>query len=107
MIVVSPWSTGGYGNSEVSDHTSMLRFLEARFGMEETNISPWRRHTVGDLTSTLRLKGPAAPGRSFPSLPNPADSLQQQYISSQDYPAPSVPANQTMPHQEPGSRPRD
>ena len=107
MIVISPWSTGGYVNSEVFDHTSMLRFLEARFGIEEPNISAWRRKTVGDLTSTLRGPGSAAPGRAFPQLSNPADTLQQQYISSQDNPAPTVPAQQTMPSQEPGSRPQD
>ena len=27
-IVVSPWSRGGYVNSEVFDHTSVIRFLE-------------------------------------------------------------------------------
>ncbi|HET9015407.1 MAG TPA: phospholipase C, phosphocholine-specific [Thermomicrobiaceae bacterium] len=107
MIVISPWSRGGYANSEAFDHTSMLRFVETRFGVEETNISAWRRSTVGDLTSTLRLKGQGAPGRTFPTLPNPADSLQRQYIGSQDYPAPTVPANQTLPTQEAGSRPSD
>jgi phospholipase C len=104
LIVISPWSQGGYLNSETFDHTSLLRFLETRFGIEEPNISAWRRTTVGDLASTLRLK--AANG-SFPALPNPADYLQQQYISSQDYPAPTVPVKQSLPHQEPGTRPRD
>jgi len=104
MIVISTWSQGGYVDSEIFDHTSLLRFLERRFGIEETNISDWRRETAGDLTSALRL---TAPGRSFPVLPNPADNLQQQYISSQDYPAPTVPTHQTVPHQEPGTRPHD
>ena len=48
MIVVSPWSKGGFVNSQVFDHTSVIRFLEARFGhgngdLVETNITPWRR----------------------------------------------------------------
>ncbi|NEB65950.1 phospholipase C, phosphocholine-specific, partial [Streptomyces fulvissimus] len=43
MLVVSPWSTGGYVCSEVFDHTSVLRFMEQRFGVHEPNISPWRR----------------------------------------------------------------
>ena len=28
MIIASPWSRGGFVNSEVSDHTSVLQFLE-------------------------------------------------------------------------------
>ena len=30
-LVVSPWSRGGWVNSELFDHTSLVRFLEARF----------------------------------------------------------------------------
>ena len=26
MVVASPWTMGGYVNSEVSDHTSVLQF---------------------------------------------------------------------------------
>jgi phospholipase C len=33
MYVISPWSRGGWVNSQVFDHTSVLRFLEARFGV--------------------------------------------------------------------------
>jgi phospholipase C len=43
MIVVSPWSKGGWVCSEVFDHTSIIRFIERRFGVHEPNISPWRR----------------------------------------------------------------
>ncbi|NDZ69628.1 phospholipase C, phosphocholine-specific, partial [Streptomyces sp. SID10362] len=43
MLVVSPWSTGGYVCSQTFDHTSVLRFMEQRFGVREPNISPWRR----------------------------------------------------------------
>ncbi len=32
MLVVSPWSTGGYVCSETFDHTSIIRFMERRFG---------------------------------------------------------------------------
>jgi phospholipase C len=28
MIIASPWTKGGFVNSEVSDHTSVLQFLE-------------------------------------------------------------------------------
>ncbi|EPF71387.1 phosphocholine-specific phospholipase C [Acinetobacter rudis] len=58
MLVISPWSRGGWVNSQVFDHTSVLRFLEQRFGIEETNISPFRRAVCGDLTSALNFKNP-------------------------------------------------
>lgn len=51
LYVVSPWSRGGHVASEVFDHTSILRLLEARFGVHEPNISAWRRAVCGDLTS--------------------------------------------------------
>ena len=51
LLAVSPWSTGGYVCSETFDHTSLIRFVEARFGVVEPNITPWRRAVFGDLTS--------------------------------------------------------
>lgn len=58
MYIISPWSRGGWVNSQAFDHTSVLRFLEARFGVAETNISPWRRAVLGDLTSALNFATP-------------------------------------------------
>jgi phospholipase C len=58
MLVISPWSRGGWVNSQVFDHTSVLRFLEQRFGVEESNISPFRRAVCGDLCSALNFKNP-------------------------------------------------
>ena len=55
MLVLSPFSRGGHVASEVFDHTSQLRFLEERFGVQAPNISAWRRRTAGDLTSTLHM----------------------------------------------------
>ncbi len=60
MYVISPWSKGGWVNSQVFDHTSVLRFLEARFGVAETNISPYRRAVCGDLTSAFNFAKPSA-----------------------------------------------
>jgi len=60
MVIASPWSRGGWVNSQVFDHTSTLRFLEKflskKSGKEikETNISDWRRVVSGDLTSAFR-----------------------------------------------------
>jgi phospholipase C len=60
LVVASPWSRGGYVNSQVFDHTSSLQFLEKFLSkktgkkFEETNISRWRRTVCGDLTSVFR-----------------------------------------------------
>jgi phospholipase C len=58
LYVLSPWSRGGWVNSQVFDHTSVIRFLEKRFGVAEPNISPWRRAVCGDLTSAFDFKTP-------------------------------------------------
>jgi phospholipase C len=60
LLVVSPWTRGGWVCSEVFDHTSILRFLERRFGVAEPNISPWRRAVCGDLTSMFDFARPDA-----------------------------------------------
>lgn len=60
MIIASPWTRGGYVNSEVFDHTSSLQFLEnflaKKFNkqVKEENITAWRRTICGDLTSVFR-----------------------------------------------------
>ncbi|MBS1814475.1 MAG: phospholipase C, phosphocholine-specific [Acidobacteria bacterium] len=60
MIVASPWSRGGYVNSELFDQTCTIqfveKFVEAKFGkqVKETNLSEFRRAIVGDLTSCFR-----------------------------------------------------
>ncbi len=53
MYVVSPWSKGGWVTSQVFDHTSMGMFLEKRFGINVSSISPWHRAVCGDLTSAF------------------------------------------------------
>ena len=60
MVIASPWSRGGWVNSQVFDHTSSLQLLEKFLShktgkkIEEQNISTWRRTVCGDLTSTFR-----------------------------------------------------
>src|SRR6185503_15137096 len=66
MLVVSPWSKGGFVNSQVFDHTSVIRFLEQRFGVQEPNISPWRRAVCGDLTSAFDFIACDVAGASLP-----------------------------------------
>jgi phospholipase C len=106
MLVISPWSKGGWVSSEVFDHTSLIKFLERRFGehrpgLIESNITPWRRSIVGDLTSTFDFKTPNA---SIVALPSTASYAPADYDTHPDY-VPAVPANQVMPKQEPGVRP--
>ena len=61
-IVASPWTRGGWVNSQLFDHTSTLQFLEqfvqAKFNkpVREKNISAWRRAVAGDLTSCFRTQ---------------------------------------------------
>jgi phospholipase C len=60
LVIASPWSRGGYVNSQVFDHTSILQMLEKfithRTGrkLEDTNINAWRRAVCGDLSSVFR-----------------------------------------------------
>ncbi|WP_055315960.1 alkaline phosphatase family protein, partial [Bordetella pertussis] len=72
MLVVSPFSRGGWLDARVYDHTSVIRLLESRFGVAEPNISPWRRAVCGDLSHAFDFTGAqdqaGAPGpRSRPS----------------------------------------
>jgi phospholipase C len=110
MLVLSPFSRGGHVASEVFDHTSQLRFLEERFGVKAPNISAWRRHTAGDLTSTLHPKhsDPTVPKLPSTSKDQMADVLAEGCTStsvleaapSSAMPNYPVPAHQTMPTQE-------
>jgi phospholipase C len=58
FVVISPWTKGGYVNSQVFDHTSVIQLIEKRFGVHEPNISPWRRAVAGDLTSVFNFRNP-------------------------------------------------
>jgi phospholipase C len=105
MIVVSPWSKGGWVCSEVFDHTSLIRFLERRFapqhsGLIETNISAWRRAVCGDLTSAFNFANPNA---TPVELPDTSTYLPANHDRHPDY-VPDPPTNQALPSQEPGLR---
>src|SRR5215831_16263788 len=39
FLAISPWSKGGFVNSQVFDHTSVIQFIEKRFGVHEPNVS--------------------------------------------------------------------
>jgi phospholipase C len=101
MIVISPWSKGGFACSEVFDHTSTIRFIEERFGPAEPNITQWRRTVCGDLTSAFDFRRPEEDRVRLPSTAAffPPDSL------THSDPNPVPPSPQIVPLQEPGQRP--
>lgn len=100
MYVVSPWSRGGWVSSEVFDHTSVIRFLETRFGVMEPNISAWRRAVCGDLTGAFDFRTPNAP---FPPLPE-TGALAARAAALPGRTAPTTPATMEPPVQETGVR---
>ncbi|WP_406194012.1 phospholipase C, phosphocholine-specific [Kitasatospora sp. NBC_01560] len=100
MIVVSPWTRGGVVDSSVYDHTSVLRFLEQRFGVQEPNISPWRRAVCGDLTNVFDFSGRDP---QWPQLPDTSGN-RQKVVDTGKLPAPTVPSPQVFPQQQRGTR---
>ena len=116
-LVVSPFTRGGYRCSDVLDHTSLLRFIETRFGVEVPNLSAWRRASTGDLTTAFAFSVP--PNTSVPALP--PTSLGQTDVAEQavldalagtldvgtDYPLPTsnaMPTQETLPRRPPVPR---
>ncbi len=123
MIIASPWSRGGWVHSEVSDHTSMLQFLEHFLNekynkqIKVNNISNWRRTVCGDLTSAFRKYDGTKPklhfldkdqhieqiyNAKFKKEPSDYKNLSDEEINKINERANS---SQLMPRQEPGVRP--
>jgi phospholipase C len=104
LLVISPFSRGGLVASDRFDHTSLLRFLETRFGAEVPNLSAWRRGVVGDLTSALNFAAPDATVPPLPSTLVPTAITLAQCVAtlagSASYPPPDP---QLPPTQEPGT----
>jgi phospholipase C len=99
LIIASPFSRGGFLSSEAFDHTSILRFLETRFGTEVPNLSAWRREATGDLTSAFNFAGP---DRSRPELPKVTLTAKQLGSGGCDLTGPvTVPPN-SFPEQPSG-----
>ncbi|MGA9858427.1 MAG: alkaline phosphatase family protein [Solirubrobacteraceae bacterium] len=99
MLIVSPFTRGGLVCSDTFDHTSMLRFVETRFGVEVPNLSHWRRGVTGDLTSAFNFA--ARPSSARPRLPAPRSSVG---ACSSTTPVTVPPSS--FPHQEAGTRRR-
>ncbi|MEU6097976.1 phosphocholine-specific phospholipase C [Streptomyces sp. NPDC047079] len=101
MLVVSPWSKGGYVCSETLDHTSIIRFIERRFGVQEPNISPWRRAICGDLTAAFDFSRKDTEPVHLPAT----DGYQPPDRNRHPDYVPAPPASPVLPKQEPGLRP--
>lgn len=110
--VVSPYSRGGLVCSDTFDHTSQLRLLERRFGVEVPNLTAWRRGVTGDMTSAFDFG--SAPDAVPPRITDPNSRTRAALAqcgpnialgtAGQGAPYP-VPSN-SMPVQEPGTRRR-
>lgn len=103
LLVVSPWSRGGWVDSQLFDHTSLIKFIEKRFadehpGLVETNIQPWRRAITGDLTSAFDFRTPNA---ALPKLLNVSQYMPLDKTNKPNL-ALAVPSTQAMPKQERG-----
>jgi phospholipase C len=102
LLAVSPWSKGGWVCSEVFDHTSVIRFIEARFGVDEPNVTPWRRAVCGDLTAAFDFESASD---HFPKLPDVTRYAPNTSNQNPTQVHPLPPAVGSVPTQEHGVRP--
>ena len=102
MLICSPWTRGGYVDSNVYDHTSMLQFLATWTRVKPANVTPWRASVTGDLTTAFDFKHP-----DF-TIPGNIPTLDQTWALTQltgGSTTPPAEGDQKMPAQEPGTRP--
>jgi phospholipase C len=100
LVLISPWTRGGWVTSEVSDHTSVIQFLEKWTTATGTpaispNISDWRRTVCGDLTSAFDF---AAPVYGLPDLPDTGPLIPEVRYTP-------LPGDNAKPTQEAGTKP--
>jgi len=105
LWVVSPWSRGGWVNSQVSDHTSTLMFLEKVFGVPEPQISPYRRAICGDLTSAFNFDRPN--DEPLPTLAGRKTKAEADALTAAQQALPKIEptADAALPRQATGVRP--
>lgn len=103
MYVVSPWTKGGWVNSQVNDHSSVIRFIEARFGVQEPLISPWRRAVSGNLLSCFDFANPEDEG--FMQLLPQTAARRAQALALPATKTPAAPSSLNAPVQAAGVRP--
>ena len=98
LLLISPWTRGGWVTSEVSDHTSVIQLMEkwtAAIGKPAAcpNISAWRRRVCGDLLGAFDFKNPVY---GLPDLPFVTATVGEAHSYH------PIPNNNAMPSQEPG-----
>jgi len=101
LLLVSPWTRGGWVTSEVCDHSSVLQFLEkwtTALGAPAIcpHISGWRRSVCGDLLAAFDFERPVYGLPDLPFVVAPVGDAHEYH---------PVPAGNVMPAQEPGARP--
>ncbi|HEY0248860.1 MAG TPA: phospholipase C, phosphocholine-specific [Gryllotalpicola sp.] len=102
LLLVSPWTRGGWVTSEVSDHSSVIQLLEkwtTALGRPaiSPNVSSWRRRVSGDLLGAFDF---TAPIYGLPKLPDPGPLVTEHRYN----PIPDPKINNVMPTQEPGTK---
>lgn len=103
LYAISPWSKGGWVNSQVADHSSVIRFIESRFGVQEPLISPWRRAVCGDLTNCFDFANPEN-GPFVDALPD-TDLRRLRAVALPGTKTPATPSSLVAPVQSAGVRP--
>jgi phospholipase C len=101
MYMISPWSKGGWVDSQVADHSSVGQFLEKRFGITIPAISPWHRSVCSDLTSAFDFGHPN--DTIFPKLPDTSRYVEIEE-SSKKLPGATPPEVLIPLYQEKGTR---
>ena len=101
LLLVSPWTRGGWVTSEVCDHTSVLQFLErwtTAIGRPAIcpNLGDWRRSVCGDLLTALDFENPVYGLPDLPFVTAPVGDAHEYH---------PTPADNALPVQEPGTRP--
>lgn len=101
LYIISPWSKGGWVDSQVADHTSVGQFIEKRFGVIIPAISPWHREVSSDLTSAFDFQNPNDP--HFPEMPDMRNH-EAMDAASKLLPRAIAPAEPSALFQEKGTR---
>ena len=101
LLLISPWTRGGWVTSEVCDHTSVLQFLEnwtTAIGTPAIcpNISEWRRSVSGDLMNAFDFAHPVYGLPSLPFVTAPVGEANSYEV---------IPTTNALPVQEPGHKP--
>jgi phospholipase C len=82
----------------------MAMFLEKRFGITVSSVSPWNRAITGDLTGCFDFRRPDANASTYSRLPSTANTAAFD-AAQQALPAVTPPSSPEPLFQEPGFRP--